>query len=900
MSTPELEPVPQGSPQVRNLEIRGTWDGEVNGRAELRISLEVQSTPNTQIQILDTRSPTVLLCKASIQFLSEKWGQNSQPSEVAPQSPLFEFFEPIYPDGEGACMNFEGFPETPDPINDHSLGKAHSETSSTTRVLHPDHEVDSSIESSLLPDGHSPGLRPNFAKRGNQTRMLNLGKRSATDACLTDVDSNIMYARPNRNSPYNGAIPNLDTPDYRLDVLEQTAQLEIGDTMDNISQQRSYSLRGNHSKPVLLSEIAVGVKQAFDAGICLIGAHYMQSPDGSHEKKAGTSLPRDEEMLHTTSATKDLCKIKDGDIDGHDTSLTNLVNLNISQERVSNGPLMSPTSGTGSEGELGTDLGDYPSTRPASLLDIEQEAGSDPDTCERNSIGLYEHNSLDTHEPERLVFPEIEPEINMVDEILFVQHPANVRAGVYKVVVTVSIALLRKTPSDWYDLVIPGLPKLETGKSGFILFLIPDKYGVEFRTTYLRRFRMVEDCLFAEFVDKRDLVIPMRSFDQRNYGIIKDFVVDQEIEARPFLSSVSENNKHTQPGLSVRYHAMCSLRLHERCFWAEKCCFFLDLDGGPEGFFQCRLQPPDTSLQVVYIPSSSSYSIGVSHLQIICSPKDLGMFCITWLVNMPFPARNWLPRIYPGSASNANERDKSQLRATFTRLYANASTGEQSYRCILSALEREDETNGGSSEAVDGGDQSEDLERTFGFQHMNPVIKAMSMPLRAVWTSINDPMPTWIASWEDFVVLILGVTFTVCGTLGCLLLSHACSRVFHRPWEPAIGANAGLSKVDGQIPGCGEPSSEYNNFTEELFHETPDNIDSASLFDNNNTSNHISLDQQEAIDLEEDVKEVEEQVQEEEQAVAASAPDVESGKDFSLRDQIDHLLGWKGPIDRMA
>ncbi|KAE8310426.1 hypothetical protein BDV41DRAFT_396828 [Aspergillus transmontanensis] len=897
MSTPELEPEPQGPPQVRNLEIRGTWDGEVNGRAELRISLEVQSTPNTQIRILDTRSPTVLLCKASIQFLSEKWSQNSQPSEVAPQSPLFEFLEPIYPDGEGACMNFDGFPETPGPINNHSLGNAHSETSSTTRVLHADHEVDSSIESSLLPDEHYPGLRPNFAKRGNQTRMLNLGKRSATDACLTDVDSNMMDAQPNRNSPYNGAIHNLDTPDYRLDVLEQTAQLEIGDTMDNISQQRSYAFRGNHSKPALLSEMAVGVKQAFDTGICLTGAHYMQSPDGPHEKKAGTSLPRDEEMLHTTSATTDVCKIKDGDIDGHDTELTN---LNVSQERVSNSPLVPTISGTGSEGELGTDMGDYPSTRPASLLDIEQEAGSDPDTCERNSIGHYEHHSGDTHEPEHRVFPEIEPEINMVDDILFVQHPANVRAGVYKVIVTVSIALLGKPPSDWFDLVIPGLPKLETGESGFILFLIPDKYGVEFRTTYLRRFRMVEDCLFAEFVDKRDLVIPMRSFDQRNYGIVKDFVVDQEIEARPLLSSVSENNKHTQPGFSVRYHAMCSLRLHERCFWAEKCCLFLDLDGGPEGFFQCRLQPPDTSLQVVYISSSSSYSIGVSHLQIICSPRDLGMFCITWLVNMPFPARNWLPRIYPGSASNANERDKSQLRAAFTRLYANTSTEEQSYRCILSALEREDETNGGGSEAVDGGDQSEDLERTFGFQHMNPVIKAMSRPLRAVWTPINDPTPTWIASWEIFVVLILGITFTVCGTLGCLLLSHAYSRAFRRPWEPAIGANAGLSKVDGQIPSCGEPSSEYNNFTEELFHQTPDNIDSASLFDNNNTSNHISLDQQEAIDLEEDVKEVKEQVQEEEQAVTASAPDLESGKDFSLRDQIDHLLGWKGPINRIA
>ncbi|KAE8357344.1 hypothetical protein BDV27DRAFT_170609 [Aspergillus caelatus] len=860
MSTPELEPEPLGSPQVRNLEIRGTWDGEVNGRAELRFSLEIQSTSNTQIQILDTSSPTVLLCKTSIQFLSEKWDQNSQPEEVPPQSPLFEFFEPIYRDGEGAHLNSKGFPETSDPINDHAFVKAHSETSSTTHILYPGHKVDSPLESSLMPDEHSPGLRPNFAKRNDQTRMLNLGKRSATDACLTDVESNLEDVQPDRNLPYNGTVHNLDTPDYRL--LQRPAQSERDDAMDSISQQQSCSSR-DHSKPALLSEMGVGVKQASDAEQCLVGAHYKQSPDGPHEKTtANTSFPRGK-RLHTTSATKNICKIKDKDIDGHDTALTNLAHSDIGQEKVPNGPKMPPISGTRSVEKLETDLGDSPSTRLALLLDTEQEAGSDPDNFDRNLIEHYEQNPGDTHKSKHREFSENEPEINMVDDILFVQYPANVRAGVYKLVVTVSIALLRKTPSDWYDLVIPGLPKLRTGESGFILFLIPDK------------FRMVEDCLFAEFVDKRDLLIPMRSFDQRNYGIVKDFVVDQEIEARPLLISASEDNKHTHSSLSVRYHAMCSLRLHERCFWAEKCCFFLDLDGGPEGFFQCKLQPPDTSLQVVYIPSSSSYSIGVSHLQIICSPRDLGMFCITWLVKMPFPARNWLPRIFPGN----------QLRATFIRLYANAFTEEQSYQYIMSALERGDET-GGRSEAVEGGGWPEDPERTFRSQYMNTVAKAISRPLRALWTPINDPIPTWRASRKKLFILTLVVAFTICGTLSCLLLSPTYSGALHRPWGPVNGANAGLldkSRLDGQIPGCGEPSSEYNNFTEELFDQTPDNFDSASLFDNNHTSKHVPLNQQEAIDLETDVKKVE-QVQAEEQT--AITPGVESG--------------WKGPIDRMA
>ncbi|KAE8374740.1 hypothetical protein BDV26DRAFT_269334, partial [Aspergillus bertholletiae] len=858
MSTPEPEPELQGAPHVRNLEIRGLWDGEVNGRAEIRISLEVLGTPNTQIQILDTRSPTVLLCNASVQFLSEEWGQNSEPSETPSQNPLFEFFEPIDPDGNGARMNIGGCSGIPNPINEHSFFKAHSEARSTPRVLYHDNEVHCSTEN-LLIDEYSHGLRPNFAKRDDQTKVLNLGKRSATDAFLIDIASDLEDAPPDRKTSCSYAIHNPDTPDQPPDILERTAQPNINDTMENISQQRPYSSQVDHIKLSLRPELAVGMKQECDAEICLTGAYLVQSPDSSHETiKADSNILQDGERLHPTLITENLCKIKDIAIDNTNTVPTNPIYSNIDQETASNSLSTPSDSGTGPVRELETHLGDNPSIKLTS--NSEQEAGSNPDACERNPTEDYEHNPIDTHKSNPRQSSENEPGLNIVDDILFVQHPANVRAGIYRVVVAVSIILLRETPNDWHDLVIPGLPKLKMGESGLILFLIPDKYGVEFRTMNLRRFRMVEDCLFAEFVDKKDLVIPMRSFDQRNYGIVKDFVVDQEIEARPLLNIVSEDKNLIQLGLPVRYHAMCSLKLHDRCFWAERCCFFLDLDGGPEGFFQCRLQPSDTSLQVVYIPSSSSCSTGVSHLQIICSPRDLRMFCITWLANMSFPARNWLPRIYPGSTSSANERGRSQLRATFTRLYANVSTGNQSYQSIKSALEREDETSTGYSEAVDSGDHSEVPEQMFGPQHTNPVIKAISRTLRAVWTPTIDSILIWTESRNNLLILALGIVFAVCGTLGFFLLSNAYSRTLCRPWGAVIETNAGLLdnlRVDGLVPGCEGPISEYNNVTAELFKQTPDDIDGASLFGNDDTSNHISSDQQEAT---EDPKEAEEQV----------------------------------------
>ncbi|KAE8348474.1 hypothetical protein BDV28DRAFT_161321 [Aspergillus coremiiformis] len=903
-STLQLEPELLCSSQPRNLEIRGTWNGEVNGLAKLRISLEVQGIPNTQIQVLDTRPASVLLGAASVQFQSEEWGQNSQPSGCSPRSPLFEFFEPIYADSEAIPMNSKGFVDT---VNEYPSGEAHGEMSPSNLVLLPGHEDKDLMEVSLSEE-HSRGLRPNFAKRDDQIKMINSGKRSATDACLTDAGSDAEDDQLDRKHLLKDSTHNPNTPEYHLDVQEKLVPLERDDTAELMSQTRPHLFPENPSMPTSRLETVVGMQRPSDSEKDLTNAHCPQDlDDSSGSVTADTGSLRDEETSRVTLATRKPSRFHEIDFTGPDTvlELTKLITSSLGQEGMSNSRSMSPSSDTGPAGTLETDVDHDLSTESTSLLDIEQAVDLEPDNFEPDPLETHEHNSDDTggHEPCKISANE--PELNILDGILVIQNPANVCAGIYKVIVTVSILLLGG-PGDWYDLVIPGLPNMRTGESGLILFLTPENYGVEFRTTNLQRYKMVEDCLFAEFVDKRDLVIPMRSFDQRNYGIIRDFALDQEIEAIPLLSSVSEETKHTPSGLSVRYHAMCSLRLQQRCFWAEKCCFFLDLDGGPEGFFQCRLRPPDTGLQIIHVPANDSSCIGISRLQIICSPRDLEMFCITWLVHIPFTAMNWLPRIYPVSTFNARERSRSQLRAAFTRLHANMATKEENYQCIMLVLQREGGVDTRNVEAwVDCG-ASEGPKQWFYSQYTISSINIMRKVLKVAWTSATGTFPTWIAFRKELLVLILVVTVTVCGTLGCLILSHTYSRVFYRPGGPSIQTNPrslGKSQMDGRILGGGEPDFECS-FAEHLFKQTPDSIGSAWLSNDGNASNHGALNSSETIDVGGNDKELKkEQVSAEEQSTRTiDAPGAElasmSGKDLSLRDKIDYLLGWKGPTDR--
>lgn len=252
-----------------------------------------------------------------------------------------------------------------------------------------------------------------------------------------------------------------------------------------------------------------------------------------------------------------------------------------------------------------------------------------------------------------------EPQLDWADGILRIMNTRQADFITYKVAITVSVKLQQGKSRGWNDLIVPGLPRSKDGESGFFLFLLPKSRGMEFRTTNFLRHRFVENCFFAEFMNSRDLVVPLRVCDPKFYGIVKDFTVDQEIR--------TDHDVHGGK-INVIYNAMCSLRLHNRCFWAEECCFLLYIDGGPEGDFQCRTDRPyGAPFPVFRLPEDKP--IGVSHVQVTCPPKALETFCISWnSESLGKQELRWQPRIYPESTSLYG-RERHTLRQKFTELF---------------------------------------------------------------------------------------------------------------------------------------------------------------------------------------------------------------------------------------
>lgn len=243
-----------------------------------------------------------------------------------------------------------------------------------------------------------------------------------------------------------------------------------------------------------------------------------------------------------------------------------------------------------------------------------------------------------------------DPEIVISDGLLLFRSPRNAKPAKYRIAVTASIALSVKRSKGWQDLIVPGLPKVSPDEGGFFLFQIPEDMGMEFRTTNLHRYKMVEDCFCAEFINPGDLVVPLRICDPMYYGVVKNFTVDQEIRADHAITQNGRDGNATS--ISVRYHAVCSLQIHNLCFWSAKCSFFIYVDGGPQGSFTSQLEPTKEGLKVIYLDTDRDHPPGVSRIQVFCSPSDLERFGVSWQVNLGGEMSSiWLPRIYPALSS---------------------------------------------------------------------------------------------------------------------------------------------------------------------------------------------------------------------------------------------------------
>ncbi|KAH2309086.1 hypothetical protein LV164_000130 [Aspergillus fumigatus] len=728
--------LPQRSPEFNCLEIRGTWNGNELEPVGLRISLEVRCVPNTQLQLLNTRSVNMSLIKTfSVRLQSNEWSQGDQSSDSLPQSPLFAFSAPE--SDEGTTSYNSGNP-------DGDVFTAARES----RISSQDVTVSSSLEAvagcgndgELEPSSHlfsstphlSSGLSLNVADCADCIKMQNPGrKRSASDASLTDSGSDSERTKTTGMKPSAKCIisdvggvksaPELDKRTYNANGGKKG-------TLQPSIQSSEQNSRRRHSRT--LSMIPKPVTRLDKDTV------FIPAPNGSQDTSiaACSDKPTEEENAPTPTKTTmtETFHRKWGDSDSFVTStpVTSPGSIEANESvatEYTNGPrhtsdMDSPEATLGKHNVLsglriqteseGVTITVDQRVEPETLsykYDRDMTAPKTPvsehdDADQTLAHDLKDHLACDCEDYQSSMS---EPKLDFENGILFIRNPENARPAIYRFTVTVSAFLEKDKSKGWSNLIIPGLPRMRAGESGFLLFQIPEKHGLEFRTTNLQRYKIVEDCFFAEFVNHGDLVVPLRVCDQKFYGIVKDFTVDQEIRADyQIITSTDHEGKGIQPHVMINYTAMCSLRLHNRCFWAKKCCFFLRLDGGPEGRFHCRLEPQETGLQMINL-ENKGIPVRVSYLQVICSPKDLDMFGVTWKVKLPGQqAVKWLPRIYP-VLSTTYESNRNDLRQIFTELEAESRKETAHQLARVAGFDREGVR--GQHNADDSEDHEEDL-----------------------------------------------------------------------------------------------------------------------------------------------------------------------------------------------
>ncbi|KAJ6090375.1 hypothetical protein N7486_009190 [Penicillium sp. IBT 16267x] len=218
--------------------------------------------------------------------------------------------------------------------------------------------------------------------------------------------------------------------------------------------------------------------------------------------------------------------------------------------------------------------------------------------------------------------------------------PRDTQPAVYKATISFIMPMEKGTPRGWFNFTIPGLPRLRNNSTGYLYFWTPPSQGIEFRTTHLKRHTLNESCMMGQFPVFEKLVIPVRPCDGRFYGFLKDFKVTQTIRA-----DFSDEEDEDSQTWVVKYHAVCTIHLIQRDFWAEKCGLTLYVYGGPDTEFSAHLLEPHEEFQTINLNSSPDARIGISEVQIICSPSNLSMFAITWKARLPRNSPIWMPRI---------------------------------------------------------------------------------------------------------------------------------------------------------------------------------------------------------------------------------------------------------------
>ncbi|CAG8904681.1 unnamed protein product [Penicillium egyptiacum] len=236
------------------------------------------------------------------------------------------------------------------------------------------------------------------------------------------------------------------------------------------------------------------------------------------------------------------------------------------------------------------------------------------------------------------------PKLILNNGILYVQTLPVGYSATYQIAISLKVRLQKGKSKDWLELAVSGLPRLAQFESGYLYFRTPPGQGMEFVTSSFKRHTLVESCLMAQFDGGKTLVCAFRKCNAEYYGQLKDYKVNTVIRTEVAEASGSS--------YLIKYNAVCSVDLINHNFWAEKCKFYIFVHGGPDGEFDAVFTAKKPLINSVRLQSDS---IGISRLNIVSIPQALDMFMVSWEVNLPQGKTTWQPWIKPTLSYNEAE-----------------------------------------------------------------------------------------------------------------------------------------------------------------------------------------------------------------------------------------------------
>ncbi|KAI9931342.1 hypothetical protein MW887_011006 [Aspergillus wentii] len=939
----KLRPPPL--PEFRNLEIRGTWSGKQHEPVDLQISLEVQCIPNTRLQLLDARSKNVLVNKTSSACLqSYESVQGNWSAENSPQSPVFTFPDD---DGHNASSSSIHALDTSEELYAGDL-ESNSETPTETASSHrdsaselPDYEDCEDVGPPLQSSSSSPicssKLCLTVAKCQDWGEMQNLGKRSATEACLSDSEPEIT----NRKNASKGAASKKGNTGSSCEKSVDSARSPSSSTYKSSISSKRHSRKPSLipkriwiEKPV--PKLAPSEQPSDDS---LISLEYSQSLEGENytlgvmgsatrERKDGDLFSTPTETRLGTAGPGALTlynNVTERDVTKHGAPVSYAGQKGVLR---SSHPPLDPLA-LHSDEDASTDIdesddGTAPST-PLGPLGLTLSRTTVSESDEALTVIDTDGNGRLTHECEDCQPSTGEPELCLVDGILLVKTPPGANPATYKFFFTVSIYLQEGKSDKWSNLVVPGLPRLKASESGLFVFHMPEDHTMEFEGTRFAKHKTTQNYFLGVFFDSglNDLVVPLRVCKPKACSTVKGFAIDQEIRAEYVISTTEGGDgKANQTCLLVKYEALCSLRFHSSRFWAERCCFLLSVDGGPEGFFRCNIDSKSDDVAILDLDTGDK-SIGISRIRVFCAPRDLDMFFVRWEVKLPRNSGNnkvqsWMPRLY----SVPFERKRGQMRQAFARIEVEVQKADD--------LEKETVNNVGHKGCQETFGANGFLENNVQSSNSStaltlapPMLSGENM-LRAE-KGYRDAVISHIrrlgmSPKQIFIIISCGVV---------LLWSIFAVLEFGPPYFYTVKnsvqkeTNLGLYPTTAGYSGLEEGSprdkisgircdfartplveSNQNNSVKDLgssdmnvdAHEPLSDNQEDSVGHGANTVEENSIEIEKQMTLSEDNPE--EMASQEDMEMKIELREVVSPSSLSFRDRIDYMLGWRGPVGR--